>query len=299
LGKYKIFSGVATATVTPFDEFGELDADAFGALVQRQIAGGAAAIVTSGTTGESATLTDSEKLTLLELAKQKARGLLPVIAGTGSNSTRHAQKLAREAELAGADGLLVVTPYYNKATARGLIEHYGAIAASTSLPIIVYTVPSRTGMGIPAEVWGELFAIPNVVGVKDATGDISHTARLLARYGGEAAVYAGCDDALLPTLALGGDGVISVVSNLIPSVVEHICRLFGEGKNAEAAALACEIQPLCDGLFSAVNPIPIKSALSRLGLCREVYRLPLCPLSEGESARLERLMKYVMESVGE
>lgn len=275
-----IFCGVGTAMITPFGEDGGIDADAFRALAARQEAGGAAALVTAGTTGEAATLTDGERVELIRLAKEATHGNLPVIAGTGANDTRRAAELSRAAEAAGADALLVITPYCNKTSPRGLIEHYRTVCGATSLPVIAYSVPSRTGMKIPEECWAELFSLPNLVGIKDASGDLAAAGRLISALGREVTVWSGSDELTLPYLSLGAAGVISVVSNVVPERMAALCRLYAEGKNAEAAEAAAELAPLCAALFSEVNPIPVKAALAMLGLCREQYRPPLCPPSE-------------------
>lgn len=288
MSRYTIFSGVGTALVTPFDDAGKVDIDALGGLIDRQIEGGADALVLTGTTGESPVLSKDEKKEIWRFARARIDGgkrKLPLIAGSGGNNTAEAAALSREAEAAGADALLVVTPYYNKSSPRGLAEHYRAIARATSLPMIVYTVPSRTGVGISPDVWRELALIPNIVAVKDATGDIRHTARLSAEFGDDAlpdalAIYSGDDDLTLPTLSLGGCGVISVASNIIPREMHELCRLFFDGKNAEALALWRRISPLTAAMFCEVNPIPVKAALAELGLCRGHMRLPLVPLDE-------------------
>lgn len=286
MSKHPIFRGAGTALITPFREDGSLDADAFSALVRRAADSGVSAVITGGTTGEAATLTDAERTELIRLAKSSAGGALPVIAGAGSNDTAHAVRMAREAETAGADALLVITPYCNKTSPQGLTEYYRAVCGATSLPVVLYSVPSRTGMRLPEEVWGELFSIPNLVGIKDASGDLAAAGRLLARFGQEISVWSGSDELTLPYLSLGGDGVISVVSNLFPAETEQMCRLFFDGKVKEAAELAARLSPVCEALFCEVNPIPVKYALAGLGLCLPVYRAPLCPPSEKNRERI-------------
>lgn len=274
MSRYKLFSGVATALITPFCPDGSLDAEAFSHLVRRQVGTGVAALVTGGTTGEAPTLTDDEKNELIRIAVSEGGGL-PVIAGAGSPDTSHAVKMAREAESAGASALLTVTPYYNKTSPDGLVGYYRAVCGATSLPVIAYVVPSRTGMGLPEEVWGELFAIPNLIGVKDAAGNLSSAARLISRLGDEVCVWSGSDELTLPYLSLGGDGVISVASNLVPERMAELCRAFFAGETKKAADISARLQPLFDVLFSEVNPIPVKAAAEMAGLCSGVCRPPL------------------------
>lgn len=278
MSKYNLFTGVGTALITPFCSDGTLDKEAFVGMIRRQIGAGVSALVVGATTGEAPTLSDEERTELIKLTKGES-GKVPVIAGAGSNDTSHAVSMARAAELAGANGLLTVTPYYNKTTPAGLVEYFRSVCGATSLPVIAYTVPSRTGMGISEDIWSELFAIPNLIGVKDATGSMTHTGKLISRFGREISVWSGNDDHTLPTLSLGGDGVISVVSNILPERMVDMCRNFIEGNITKAAQTAAEIQPVCDILFSEVNPIPVKSAAAMLGLCGEHFRPPLCPPS--------------------
>ncbi len=286
MAKKRLFFGVGTALVTPFETNGALDTDAFRRLVARNLEGGVDALVVCGTTGEASTLTDEEKDALVRITVESAGGSVPVIVGVGSNCTSHAESRARRAEQMGADGLLCVTPYYNKATDRGLVEHYRRIAASTSLPIIAYTVPSRTGMNISPHLWGELFAIPNIVGLKDATGDISYGGAFLSSLGGELSLWSGNDNATLPLLSLGADGVISVLSNLCPRECKTQFELFISGEHKRAATLASTLAPLTSTLFCEVNPVPIKAALSLLGLCTPYCRTPLSEAREDTFSRL-------------
>lgn len=274
-----LFEGCATALVTPF-KGGALDKAAFIRILRHQIEGGADALVVAGTTGESPTLTDGEKKWLFSTAVREVeaahRKIPPkVIAGTGSNNTRRACELSRLAEDCGCDGLLVVTPYYNKASEAGLLGHYEAVAEATSLPLIVYHVPSRTGCKLTPETCRRLSEHPRIAGLKDATGDLSFTARVAALCGDSLPIYAGNDDQTLPILSLGGRGVISVVSNLYPAAVGELCRLWREGKTGEAKALQLSLIPLCDALFCEVNPIPVKAGMEMLGLCSAEVRLPL------------------------
>jgi 4-hydroxy-tetrahydrodipicolinate synthase len=288
-----LFCGCATALATPFRQ-GELDRDGFLRLLRHQLEGGADALVVCGTTGESPTLTDAEKKWLFTAAVREAKAArrpIPVIAGTGSNNTRRACELSRLAADCGADGLLVVTPYYNKASEAGLLGHYEAVTAATPLPVLVYHVPSRTGCRLTPETCRRLSENPRIAGIKDATGDISFTARVAALCGRALPVYGGNDDQTLPILSLGGLGVISVVSNLYPAAVSRLCRLWREGKCAEAAALQLALLPLCDALFCEVNPIPVKAGLSLLGICSDEVRLPLAAASDSVRERVRREME--------
>ncbi len=287
MSRYTVFTGVGTALVTPFDDSGHVDLDALGTLIDRQIDGGADALVMTGTTGEAPVLSADEKKEIWRFTRARidsGKRKVPLIAGSGGNNTEAAAALAHDAELAGADALLVVTPYYNKSSQAGLCEHYRRIAGSTSLPVIAYTVPSRTGVNVAPDTWRELASIPNIVGVKDATGDLRHTSRLSVMLGDESrpdslAVYSGDDELTLPVLSYGGCGVISVVSNVIPGEMHELCHLFFGGKNDEALRLWRRISGVTAAMFCDVNPIPVKAALAEMGLCRPYLRLPLIPLS--------------------
>ena len=292
-----LFTGCATALVTPFRN-GALDKPAFLRLLRRQIESGVDALVVAGTTGESPTLTDSEKKWLFTAAvKEAASAARPsppkVIAGTGSNNTRRAAELSRMAEDCGCDGLLVVTPYYNKASEEGLISHYEAVAHATSLPLIAYHVPARTGCKMSPNACRKLAEIPTVAGLKDATGNLSFTARVAALCGESLPLYSGNDDLTLPVLSLGGHGVISVVSNLCPEAVTSLCRLWREGKATEARALQLSLVPLCEALFCEVNPIPVKAAMELLGLCAAEVRLPLAEADEGVRGKVANALRGV------
>ena len=279
--KSPLFYGCATALVTPFQN-GELDREAYIRLLRRQLdiegKDRVSALVVCGTTGESATLTDAEKEWLISVAVGESlasKRPIPIIAGTGSNNTSRAVELSRMAEDCGADGLLVVTPYYNKASQEGLIRHYEAIAEATALPVILYHVPSRTGCKLTPETCRILSEDPRIAGLKDATGDVSFTARVAALCGKALPIYAGNDDQTLPVLSLGGQGVISVVSNLLPHRMSRLCRLWREGRCVEAAAEQLSLLPLCEALFCEVNPIPVKAGMALAGLCGDEVRLPL------------------------
>lgn len=290
LSKFSLFFGAATALITPFEQNGELDLESFRKLLRFQLDDGIDALLVCGTTGEAPTLTDDEAELLLSEAVKTAQKSVPVIMGIGSNCTAHAVANAQKAEKGGADALLAVTPYYNKCTPEGLVRHYREIASATSLPVIAYTVPSRTGMTIPPSIWGELFAIPNLIGIKDATGDIAYGAQFLSNLGSEICLWSGNDNATLPLLSLGSDGVISVLSNVKPREASALCHAFSEGKIRESQALATALLPLSDALFSEVNPIPVKAALSLLGICKPYCRLPLTTAREATFGRLKKLI---------
>ncbi len=291
MSKFSLFFGAATALCTPFDQNGALDLDSFRKLLRFQLDGGIDALLVCGTTGETPTLSDDECTTLLSEAVKTADHSVPVIMGIGSNCTEHAIEKAKAAEKGGADALLAVTPYYNKCTPEGLVRHYREVASATSLPIIAYTVPSRTGMTIPPSVWSELFAIPNMIGIKDATGDIGYGAQFLSYLGSEACLWSGNDNATLPLLSLGSDGVISVLSNIKPTETSSLCHTYAEGKIREAQALAASLLPLADTLFCEVNPIPVKAALSIMGICKPYCRMPLTTATEATFKRLTNLLE--------
>ena len=288
-----LFEGCATALVTPFQN-GSLDKTAFLRLLRHQIESGIDALVVAGTTGESPTLTDAEKRWLFTAAVREVKTAdrkIPIIAGTGSNNTRRACELSRMAEDCGCDGLLVVTPYYNKASEAGLISHYGTIADATSLPIIAYHVPSRTGCKMTPAACKRLSDHPRILGLKDATGDLSFTSRVAALCRDSLPLYAGNDDQTLPVLSLGGLGVISVVSNLCPKTMARLCTLWREGKTAEAKNLQLSLIPLCDALFCEVNPIPVKAGMELLGLCSDEVRLPLAKADERVRAKVAEALR--------
>ncbi|MBR2381579.1 MAG: 4-hydroxy-tetrahydrodipicolinate synthase [Clostridia bacterium] len=285
MSKKTIFRGVCTALITPFRN-GEIDYPGLKKLIEFQIEGGVGALLINGTTGESATLTEKEKQELIAFAVREVGERVPLIAGTGSNSTQKALKLSEFAADVGVDGVLVVTPYYNKASAEGLIEHYKKIADAVDVPTILYNVPSRTGVNIPLSVYNELANHKNIVAVKEASASVSDMAKLCAKCGDRLDIYSGNDDLILPTLSLGSKGVISVLSNILPKEVGEICRLWFEGKADEARALQLRLLPLINAIFSEVNPIPIKALMAREGFCAEEYRLPLCPMSEEKKKEL-------------
>ena len=280
-----VFTGVCTALITPFRD-GKIDFEALSGLIEFQIDGGVDALLINGTTGESATLTDAEKREIISFAVSEVGGRVPVIAGTGSNDTKKAVELSKFAYDVGADACLAVTPYYNKASEVGLIKHYEAIADATEIPIILYNVPSRTGVNIPLSVYERLSEHKNIVAVKEANPSVSDFARLSARCGKNLDLYSGNDDLILPCLSLGGNGIISVISNALPRQTGDICRLWFGGKIKEATELQLKLLPLTNALFCEVNPIPIKALLSHLDFCKEEYRLPLCPMDSDRKMAL-------------
>lgn len=287
--KKTIFSGAATAVVTPFSN-GEVDYTALGGLIEHQISNGISAMVFCGTTGEASALAPSETEEIIRFAVKTVASRVPVIAGCGSNNTAEASRKAKKAEELGADALLCVTPYYNKASVSGLAAHFKAVAGASELPVILYNVPSRTGIDIPLEVYRELAEVENITAVKEASGSVAKSACLLSEFGKRFDVYSGTDEVNLPILSIGGAGVISVLSNVVPAEVSKMCRLAKEEKYIQAAKIASDLYPLTRALFSEVNPIPVKAALSMLGRCKDELRLPLTPLSAGNRARLRDLL---------
>lgn len=283
-----LFTGVCTAMVTPFLN-GEINFPMLQILLKRQMDAGVSAVVLSGTTGESPTLTDLEKFELFHRSKAFVGNAMPIIAGTGSNCTAHAVELSQAAQEAGADALLVVSPYYNKATADGLVAHYAAIAEATPLPLIVYNVPSRTGVDIPVSVYETLAQIPNIAGVKEASTDIGKLLRIRAQCPKHFCLWCGNDHLTVPTLSLGGAGVISVLSNLLPEQMNLMTLAAMNGDYATAAAMQCRLLPWTDFLSCEVNPIPIKAAMAHSGMDCGIGRLPLTPLSPANQAKLAQL----------
>ncbi len=290
--KKSIFRGAATALITPFLD-GEVDYIALGSLIDRQIEGGIDALVICGTTGESATLSDREHHEVLNFALAKANGRIPMIAGTGSNDTAHAIKMSKFACELGYDALLCVTPYYNKATERGLIKSFSTIADASDKPIILYNVPTRTCVNISLNAYRELASHENIVAVKEASGNMSAVAELICECGNSLDIYSGNDDQTLPLLSLGGNGVISVVSNLIPHEMSELCRKWFEGDISGSREIHERYLSLMKLMFCEVNPIPVKTALSTMGLCSEELRLPMCEAEDKTKERLhEALKKY-------
>ena len=285
-----IFQGAAVAIITPFKD-GHIDYDALGAIIEDQIANSTDAIVICGTTGESSTLTDDEHRAAIAFAVEKVNHRVPVIAGTGSNDTAYAIELSRYACDVGVDALLIVTPYYNKATQKGLIKSFTAIADAVTKPIILYDVPSRTGCGFSISTYRELAKHKNIVAVKEASGNISQIAQLIAECGDMLDIYSGNDDQIVPLLSLGAKGVISVLSNVVPKETHDICRLWFEGKTKESAELQLKLLKLANSLFCEVNPIPVKTAMAMMGFCSEEMRLPLCEMEDSNKAKLAAVLK--------
>ncbi len=288
-----VFTGAGVAIVTPFHEDYSINFEAFAELIEYQIANSTDAIIVMGTTGESATTSIEEHIEAIRFCVKTVNKRVPVVAGTGSNATDTAIHLSREAEKCGADGLLVVSPYYNKATQNGLYNHYKAIADSVKLPIIIYNVPSRTGCNVLPETVVRLCKeVENIVGVKEASGNISQITKLFALAEGAVDVYSGNDDQIVPILAFGGKGVISVLSNIAPKQTHDICQLYFDGKTAESAALQLKAIPLVDALFCEVNPIPVKKGVALMGIAAGPLRMPL---SEIEPAHEEKLRKAMAD----
>ena len=285
--KTPIFTGVATALVTPFLNRA-IDYEAFGAIIDDQIKAGINALVICGTTGEASTLTDDEQISAIEFAVKRVSGKIPVIAGAGSNDTEHAITLCRRACEVGADALLIVTPYYNKTSQRGLIHMYTRIADSVNKPIILYNVPSRTGVNIEPETYAVLAEHPNIQAIKEASGDFSKLVKTVSLVGDKLDVYSGNDDQVVPMMALGAKGVISVLSNVIPTETVEMCQRFLNGDVKGSAAMQCKYLPLINALFSDVNPIPVKEAMGMLGYCTNEMREPLYPMDEAKKAILRQ-----------
>ena len=287
--KTLVFRGAATALATPFDKNG-IDYLAFAKMIDHQLVNGIDALVVCGTTGESSTLSENEKKELISFTVSQVRHRVPVIAGTGCNDTKRACVMSEYAAQAGADALLVVTPYYNKCTQKGLVDYYNEIASASALPFIAYSVPARTGMKIEPETAKRIAENELAVGIKDAGDSISDTAKTIALCGDELPLYSGNDDRILPILSLGGKGVISVMSNLIPSKVKKLCSMFFDGETEKSAKLQTELIPLCDFLRCEVNPIPLKAAMSEMGLCKNILRAPLSQISEENADKVLKII---------
>ena len=285
-----IFKGVASALITPLNENG-VDYDSMSSLIDWQIEKGINALVIAGTTGEGSTLHDKDHRDVIEWSVKKIAGRVPVIAATGSNDTSYAVSLTKFAGDAGADAVLVVTPYYNKATQNGLVKMYSTIADASKVPLILYNVPSRTGINIEPATYAKLADHPMIRGIKEANGDISKIMKTAHLVGNKLDIYSGNDDQIVPILSVGGIGVISVLSNLMPAETVAICDKFFNGDVKGSAELQLKLLPLINALFSEVNPIPIKAAMARIGKCKNIVRLPLTPMEENNFAKLEALMK--------
>ena len=287
-----VFKGAGVAIVTPMKDNFDVNYEKLEELIDTQIKEGTDAIIIAGTTGESATLTMEEHRDVIRAAVEFTKHRVPVVAGTGSNSTRTAIQLSREAEEAGADGLLIVTPYYNKATQEGLVAHYSAIADSTKCPVIMYNVPGRTGCNLlPETVAALVKAKENIVGLKEATGNMAQAAQTMNLTDGKLDLYSGEDGLVVPLMSIGAIGVISVWSNVAPAKVHQMCESFLQGDLETARRLQLEAIPLINALFSEVNPIPVKKALSLMGLEAGPLRAPLCEMSPANAAKLEKVMK--------
>ena len=284
--KNTIFTGAGVAIVTPMNEDGSVNFDAYADLIDFQIENKTDAIITCGTTGESSTLSDDEHREVIKFAIEQTAGRVPVIAGTGSNDTKYAIELSQAAGEMGADGLLLVTPYYNKTSQRGLVAHFGMIAESVKTPMILYSVQSRTGVNIAPETAFELSKYDNIVAIKEASGNISQVAKIRALCGDNLDVYSGNDDQIVPLLSLGGKGVISVLSNVAPEVAHNICQYYFDGKVEESMKLQLEYLDLCNDLFVDVNPIPVKEALNMMGMNAGPCRMPLCEMTDAAKDKL-------------
>ena len=284
--KNTIFTGAGVAIVTPMNEDGSVNFDAYADLIDFQIENKTDAIITCGTTGESSTLSDDEHREVIKFAIEQTAGRVPVIAGTGSNDTKYAIELSQAAGEMGADGLLLVTPYYNKTSQRGLVAHFGMIAESVKTPMILYSVQSRTGVNIAPETAFELSKYDNIVAIKEASGNISQVAKIRALCGDNLDVYSGNDDQIVPLLSLGGKGVISVLSNVAPEVAHNICQYYFDGKIEESMKLQLEYLDLCNDLFIDVNPIPVKEALNMMGMNAGPCRMPLYEMTDAAKDKL-------------
>ena len=289
--KNAIFKGSAAAVVTPMDEYGNLDMKSMENLLKFQLEHGTDAIVVNGTTGESSTLEEKEKLELIEFVVHYVNHRVPVIMGTGSNCTAHAVRMSRKAQSLGASGLLVVTPYYNKASQQGLAEHFQAVADSVEIPIILYNVPTRTGVNVEPETYLKLSKHPNIQAVKEANASISHVARVAALCGDCLDIYSGNDDLTVPIMALGGKGVISVLANIMPFEMHMMCRHFLDGEIEKSKNMQLELLKIMNAMFMDVNPLPVKAAMAMLGLCGEHYRLPMTRLDEAKREKLREIME--------
>lgn len=291
-----IFRGIATALITPLTADG-IDYAQFGKLIDWQIDQGINALVICGTTGESSTLSDAEHRRAIAFACEKVNGRVPVIAGTGSNETAYAVELTKSACADGADAVLVVTPYYNKTTQNGLVAMYNTIADASTKPVILYNVPSRTGIGIQPETYVKLAQHPNIAAIKEANSDISKIVETFALVGDQLDIYSGNDDQIVPILSMGGQGCISVLSNVVPKETVAITDQFFAGNVAEAARLQCQFMPLIRSLFCESNPIPVKAAMSALGFCENYLRLPLVPMEQDHYETILQRMRALGLSV--
>ena len=285
-----IFTGSGVALVTPFTDSG-VDFEALGRLIEFQIENGSDALISLGTTGEPPTMSPEERQSVIEFTIKKSNGRVPVIASTGGNNTQEVIHASQLAEKAGADGLLVVTPYYNKCTQNGLVAHYNAVADSVNIPIIVYNVPSRTGVNVQAETLERISHHPNIAGMKEASGNIGQVSDMIRLCKDNLSVYSGDDGVVLPLMALGGVGVISVVANILPKAMHDLTDAMAAGDYAKARALQHGMDPIIHLLFCEVNPIPVKAALGMLGMCSDRVRLPLTPMEDAHKQALKQAMQ--------
>lgn len=282
------FTGSGVALVTPFDG-DKINFDALGELIEMHIAKKTDAIIICGTTGEASTMPDSEHLDAIRYTVEKTAKRIPVIAGTGSNDTKHAIALSKEAEAIGVDGILSVTPYYNKTTQKGLVQHFTSIANAVSVPVILYNVPSRTGMNIAIDTLKELSKVENIVAIKEASGNISYAAQVAAEVP-ELFMYSGNDDIIVPLLSLGGKGVISVIANIMPEETHDICQLYFDNKTEESKKLQLSMLDIINAMFIEVNPIPVKTALNLMGYAAGTLRAPLCEMDSKNLEKLKAIM---------
>ncbi len=289
--KNTIFTGAGVAIITPFNQDGSVNYDSLKDILEDQIANGTDAIVITGTTGESATLSEQEHIDVIKYTVDVVNHRIPVIAGTGSNETSIALSLSQRAEAAGADALLIVTPYYNKTSQRGLIQHYTYIADRVNLSIVIYNVPSRTGVNVLPETYKVLSEHKNIVAAKEASGNLSQIAQTIALCGDNLDIYSGNDDQIVPIMSLGGKGVISVLSNIAPKVAHDIPSLYLEGKVKESAKMQLDYLELCNAMFMDVNPIPVKVAMNMMGIDAGPLRMPLCEMDDAHNEKLREVLK--------
>ena len=289
--KKTLFVGAGVAIVTPFNDNGSVNYDALANMLDYQIENSTDAIIICGTTGEASTLTDEEQISVVKFTVDKVNGRIPVIAGAGSNDTAHGINLCKECEAVGADGLLIVTPYYNKTTQRGLVKYYTDMAGSVKIPVIMYSVAGRTGVNIAPETAAVLSEVDNIVAIKEASGNISQVAKIAALCSDKLDIYSGNDDMIVPLLSLGGKGVISVLSNVAPKYTHDMVRSFIDGETTKAARMQLDALELINALFCEVNPIPVKAALNMMGMKAGGYRAPLLEPSEESCKKIENAMK--------
>lgn len=289
MSKPVLFTGAGVALITPMHPDGRINFEKYRELIDYQIEHGTDAIISVGTTGEAPTLEDDEHLEAIRVAIEQANGRVPVIAGTGSNNTEHAVYMSKEVQAMGADGLLLVTPYYNKTSQRGLIAHYSKIAGAVDLPIVLYNVPSRTGVNIQPKTVAELYKIPNIVALKQANGNFSETAQIAALC--DITLYSGNDDQIVPILSLGGKGVISVLSHVVPQQTHDICQAWFDGDIERSLSLQLEYLELANALFADVNPIPVKEALNQMGFHVGDCRLPLAPMTNEAKQNMKDVLR--------